>query len=83
MTKKATPGAASGPAAFTIELGKPAVWGGAAGDVWVARKLLRRGSSGDANSGSRHYHDFNLYCASFGEFLAAAVAQAARAATGE
>ena len=47
------------------------------------RKLLRRGSSGDANSGSRHYHDFNLYHAGFGEFLAAAVAQAARAATGE
>ena len=51
--------------------------------VWVARKLLRRGSSGGANSGSRHYHDFNLYCAGFGPFLAAAVAQAAGAATGE
>ena len=57
----AVAGAASGPAAFTIELGKPAVGGGAAGDVWVARKLLRRSSSGDANSGSRHYHNFNLY----------------------
>ena len=83
VTQKAAPEAASGPAAFTIELGKPAVWGGAVGDVWVARKLLRRGSSGDANSGSRHYHDFNLYCAGFGEFLAAVVAQATRAAVGE
>ena len=83
VTQKAAPEAASGPAVLAIELGKPAVWGGAAGDVWVARKLLRRGSSGGVNSGSRHYHDFNLYCASFGEFLAAAVAQAARAATGE
>ena len=83
VTQKAAPEAASGPAAFTIELGKPAVWGGAAGDVWVARKLLRRGSSGDANSGSRHYHNFNLYCAGFGPFLAAAVAQAAGAAAGK
>ena len=83
MTKKATPGAASGPAAFTIELGKPAVWGGAAGDVWVARKLLRRGSSGGVNSGSGRCHDFNLYCAGFGQFLAAAVAQAAGAAAGK
>jgi len=33
VTQKAAPEAASGPAAFTIELGKPAVWGGAAGDV--------------------------------------------------
>ena len=47
----AVAGAASGPAAFTIELGKPAVGGGAAGDVWMARKLLWRSSSGDRNSG--------------------------------
>ena len=40
VTQKAAPEAASGPAAFTIELGKPAVWGGAVGDVWVA-KLYR------------------------------------------
>ena len=33
VTQMAVAGAASGPAAFTIELGKPAVWGGAAGDV--------------------------------------------------
>ena len=79
----AVAGAASGPAAFTIELGKPAVGGGAAGDVWVARKLLRRGSSGGVNSGSRRCHDFNLYCAGFGQFLAAAVAQAAGAAAGK
>ena len=83
MTQKATPGAASGPAAFTTELGKPAVGGGAAGDVWVPRKLLRRGSSSGVNSGSRHYHNFNLYCAGFGPFLAAAVAQAAGAAAGK
>ena len=83
VTQKAAPEAASGPAAFTIELGKPAVGGGAAGDVWVARKLLRRGSSGGVNSGSRHYHNFNLYCAGFGPFLAAAVAQAAGAAAGK
>ena len=83
VTQKAAPEAASGPAVLAIELGKPAVWGGAAGDVWVARKLLRRGSSGDANSGSRHYHNFNLYCAGFGPFLAAAVAQAAGAAAGK
>ena len=79
----AVAGAASGPAAFTIELGKPAVGGGAAGDVWVARKLLWRSSSGGVNSGSRRYHNFNLYCAGFGEFLAAAVAQAAGAAAGK
>ena len=83
VTQKAAPEAASGPAAFTIGLGKPAVWGGAAGDVWVARKLLRRGSSGGVNSGSRHYHNFNLYCAGFGPFLAVVVAQAARAAAGK
>ena len=83
VTQKAAPEAASGPAVFTIELGKPAVGGGAAGDVWVARKLLRRGSSGGVNSGSRHYHNFNLYCAGFGPFLAAAVAQAAGAAAGK
>ena len=79
----AVAGAASGPAAFTIELGEPAVWGGAVGDVWVARKLLRRGSSRGVNSGFCRYHKINLYCAGFGPFLAAAVAQAARAATGE
>ena len=83
VTQKAAPEAASGPAVLAIELGKPAVRGGAAGDVWVARKLLRRGSSGGVNSGSRHYHNFNLYCAGFGPFLAAAVAQAAGAAAGK
>ena len=66
VTQKAAPEAASGPAVFTIELGKPAVGGGAAGDVWVARKLLRRGSSGDANSGSRHYHNFSTNSSSAG-----------------
>ena len=33
VTQKAAPEAASGPAVLAIELGKPAVWGGAAGDV--------------------------------------------------
>ena len=66
--QKAAPEAASWPAAFTIELGKPAVGGGAVWDVWVARKLLRRGSSRGVKSGSRRYHNFNLYCAGFGPF---------------
>ena len=79
VTQMAAARAASGPAVLAIELGKPAVGGGAAGDVWVARKLLRRGSSRGVNSGSRRYHNFNLYCADFGPFLAAAVAQAAGA----
>ena len=35
------------------------------------------------NSGSRRYHNFNLYCAGFGPFLAAAVAQAVGAAAGK
>ena len=51
--------------------------------VWVARKLLRRGSSRGVNSGFCRYHKINLYCAGFGPFLAAAVAQAAEAAAGK
>ena len=35
------------------------------------------------DSGSRRYHDFNLYRVGFAEFLAVAVAQAAGAAAGE
>ena len=41
------------------------------------------GSSRGVNSGSRRYHNFNLYCAGFGPFLAADVAQAAGAAAGK
>ena len=43
----------------------------------MPRNLLRGGSYAAFESGSRRYHDFNLYCAGFGPFLAAAVAQAA------
>ena len=81
VTQMAAARAASGHAVLAIELGKPAVGGGAAVDVWVLRKLLRRGSSRGVNSGSCRYHNFNLYCAGFGPFLAAAVAQAAGAAS--
>ena len=83
VTQMAAARAASGPTVLAIELGKPAVEGGAAGAVWVLRKLLRRGSSPGVNSCSRRYQNCNLYCAGFGQFLAAAVAQAARAAVAQ
>jgi len=55
---------------------------GTCGGRLSAEKSAVGGSYVAFESGSRRYHDFNLYCAGFGPFLAGAAVQAVVVAAG-